>query len=373
MSSHVHRRRDTQRLRVTIDARMAWHSGIGRYVRGLVGELVRRTDELALSLMVSACSDPGRWLTGGTVDTIPFEADIYSLKEQLLGTRLCRRAARVGSVLHHPHYNVPRWAPAGGVVTIHDLTHFEFSPQLSPLRVRLALGAFRRAVRRAAGVIAVSEATAGALARMIPGSERKTTVIHHGVDPAFATSAEELRSRSRNAGEGRLQLLFVGNAKPHKNLAQLIEAFAVLREEWPELELVLVGGRTLEPYSDLPGVRVRCGIEDAELADCYRSAEALVVPSLNEGFGLPALEAMSCGAAVVASSIPSHLEVLGEAAEYFDPETGASLVEALRGLLRRPARAEELRRRGLVRAAEFRWDRAAERTLAVYRRVAGQR
>lgn len=358
---------------MVLDARMAHHSGIGRYVRALVRELVRRGDGLQVALLASSAADPRSWLAGGTFETLALDAEIYTVREQLVGSWVSRRARGPRTVLHFPHYNVPWWAPAGGVVTIHDVTHFEFGGHLPGLTIRLARAAFRRAVRRAGRVIAVSAATRAALERVVPGAGAGAIVIHHGIDPVFEPLSAESLLEFRSSRAPRPYLLYVGNAKPHKNLPCLVSAFHTLQEARPGLELVLVGDRQLRRFEDPRGIRVRCEVADEELVAWYSAAEALVLPSFNEGFGLPAVEAMACGLPVVASRIETLTEVLGTCGVFFDPANPGSLVDALQSLLRQPGLREEKRRDGLRRAREFRWSATAERTVELYRELAGRR
>ena len=351
---------------VTVDARMAFHSGIGRYIRGLTAELARLHPRLGLSLMIDPRLGGADWLDAPHVGYVPFDAGIYSLKEQLVGSWVCRARGRDRAVFHFPHYNAPWLLPRSSVVTIHDLTHLQFPQFFRAGRRRLARVVLLRVVRRADHLIAVSEATRRALEKLLPAAAGKITVIHHGVDPGFRplspAGVEAFRHR-RNLGR---YLLCVGNAKPHKNLNRLVEAFAKLRRSGAEVELVLVGDPAA-PRGD--GVRVEGRVEDAELVEWYNAADALVLPSLNEGFGLSALEAMACGTPVLGSEIDALREVAGDAAILVAPRDVDAWSAALQTILDDADRRAELRRRGLIRAERFTWSEAAQRTLAVYEQV----
>lgn len=177
----------------------------------------------------------------------------------------------------------------------------------------------------------------------------------------------------------RPYVLAVGNLEPRKNLPGLLRAFARLAPEVPH-DLVLVGAEgwlTGEIHATLDelrlGGRVRMTgfVEDADLPAWYGAADLFVYPSLYEGFGLPVLEAMACGAPVVTSNVSSLPEVAGDAALLVDPSDVDSIAEEMRRGLTDAALALDLRRRGQLRAADFTWDRTAEQTVAVYREVAG--
>jgi len=352
-------------LRVTIDARMAFHSGIGRYIRGLTGALLEGSSGVAVRLLGLPGGGEHR-LEGATL--VPFDAGIYTLKEQLLGSWICRGLESSNSVFHFPHYNVPWRMPCRSVVTIHDLTHLELPEFFPAARVRAARVVLRRAVRRAGRIIAVSAATRDALERHLPGSSAKTTVIHHGADTVFRPLPEEAVEAARaRLGVGRC-FVYAGNDKPHKNLPRLVSAFAGLRAEGSDAELILTCPPA--PGTSPPGVRSIGSVSDDELVELYNVAEAVVLPSLNEGFGLPALEAMACGTPVVGSSIEALRELVGDAGLLVDPLDTSAITAALRRLLGERELRMELAARAFARAGEFSWERAAKRTLEVYRELA---
>jgi glycosyltransferase involved in cell wall biosynthesis len=175
--------------------------------------------------------------------------------------------------------------------------------------------------------------------------------------------------------------LFVGNVMPHKNLARLVEAFAHVRARRP-LRLVIRGsGRpahvaALRARIDALGIRQhvdwQAWASDDELLALYRSARMLVLPSLYEGFGLPALEAMACGTPVVASKAASLPEVVGDAAVLVDPEDVASIADGMARLSGDDALAKELRRRGPARARLFSWEQTGRKVQAILRAVGGR-
>ena len=166
-------------------------------------------------------------------------------------------------------------------------------------------------------------------------------------------------------------VLFVGTLDPRKNLRTLLAASAAVRSQAPH-RLVVVGKNPYGPDPELAGQGIlhRTGVADETLAGLMSAAALFVLPSLAEGFGLPALEAMACGCPVIASNTTSLPEVAGDAAIWVDPLDADALAERLRALLRDQSLRRDLRAKGLARAAQFSWERTARETFAVYRRVA---
>jgi glycosyltransferase involved in cell wall biosynthesis len=276
---------------------------------------------------------------------------------------MARAAARPGPLRRHllgadaVHFPLTVPIPRTSLptaVTLHDTQHVDL-PQLFSRSER----AFRRlaydgAARRADRVVVVSEFVRARAIERLGLDERRVVAIHSGVD----------HERFRPGAETREPLLlYPARPWPHKNHARLFAAFAILRRALPELRLVLTGdGHTGGPVPD--GVEVRGNVSLEELASLYRRAACLVFPSLYEGFGLPPLEAMASGCPVAASSVASLPEVCGDAAVLFDPldpeAIAAGVTEAL-------DRSDELRSRGLARAATFTWEASARAHEAVYR------
>ena len=241
----------------------------------------------------------------------------------------------------------------------------------------------RRSTRRARGVIAVSEATKRDLVELFGLPPQRITVVYNGVDESFSLCPPQAAAEHRadNSQPARY-ILHLGTLEPRKNLARLVQAFARVRAHSagdPPLKLVLAGGKgwsydaiftEVERLGLTEDVLFPGYIDDRALADWYRGAAVFVYPSLMEGFGLPVLEAMACGAPVVTSNISSLPEVAGDAALLVDPYNVEALADALLGLLDNDALAAELRARGLKQAARFSWSRTAEQTAAIYRRMA---
>lgn len=280
-----------------------------------------------------------------------------------LAVRLPRLAGRAARLLH-TQYVVPPGLRVPAVVTVHDLS-FEHHPEWMAPHDRLLFRTLvPRAVRRAARVLTVSEFTKADLVERYGVDPARVVVTHNGVDPAFRPDGPR--------PDRPPYLLFVGALQPRKDLVTALEALARLPHAPP---LVVVGPakrRTDQVEAALDRLRLRARVELVghvpadELAALYRGAEALVFPSLFEGFGLPVLEAMASGTPVVTTTTSALPEVAGDAAVLVPPSDAAALAEGIEQAL---SRAPELRAAGLARAASFRWDALAATTRRVYEEV----
>jgi glycosyltransferase involved in cell wall biosynthesis len=271
---------------------------------------------------------------------------------------LPRKAARDSvSVLHATTMRAPLHMDVPLVVTVHDLAVLRHPWAFNRWNAKYSRRTLPRIVAAAEKVIAVSEFTASELTALLDVSSKKVAVVRHGVGDSFSTEGR--------AAEGDY-VLCVSTLEPRKNLERLAEAFAGAK--LPDTELRIAG------ESGWGAVRLRDGtprqlghVEDDELAALYRGALCVAYVSLYEGFGLPVLEALACGAPVVAADIPALREVAADAVVYVDPLDVASISAGLREAL---SRREELSAAGPIRAARFTWEQAARETIEVYRDAA---
>jgi glycosyltransferase involved in cell wall biosynthesis len=265
-----------------------------------------------------------------------------------------RRYVDRADVVHYP-LTVPVPSTARPcVLTLLDVQHLDL-PELFPRGERLFRRlAYDRAARGADHVIVISDWVKERVVARLGLDPGRVHAIHLGVDhERFSPGAGIARDPF---------LLYPARPWPHKNHARLYEAFARARAEVPDLRLVLTGVGH-DPATLPDGVETRVGVSAEELVSLYRRASALVFPSLYEGFGLPPLEAMACGCPVAAADAGSLPEVVGDAAVLFDPRDPVSIAA---GILEALARADELRERGLARAAGFTWDATARAHDRVY-------
>ena len=265
------------------------------------------------------------------------------------------------------------------VLTVHDLIFRRYPAHHKRLNRWYLNATMPLFCRRAGHIIAVSEQSKRDIVEAYSVAPEKITVIYEAADPRFcpqpANTAADVRTRY---GLPDRYLLFVGTIEPRKNLGRVLAAFERLHAERLTDALVIVGKRgwlyddffaRLEGSPAKQAVIFPGFVPDTDLPAVYAAAQAFAFPSEFEGFGLPVLEAMACGTPVVCSNTSSLPEVAGDAALLVDPLEVDALTDALGRVLRDPALAADLRARGLAQAARFSWARAAEETLAVYRRV----
>lgn len=283
----------------------------------------------------------------------------------------------------HTHYTVPPFLPrtTRTVVTIHDVS-WEYYPALYSaselLRLRTTVP---WSARRADRILAVSHAVKRGLVELYNIEAEKIVVTPLAAGPDFYPREQadcRKRLRDKYGIEGRF-ILYVGNMTPRKNLTRILRAFARLRREHGiEEKLLVVGPRLsgselfLATLRELQlGEEVVCtgNVSHEELPDFYSVAEVFVFPSLYEAFGLPTLEAMACGAPVVAANCPAFPEVAGDAALLVDPEDTEALANAVGRVLSNTAVREQFRAAGLERARLFSWQATALQTLTVYREL----
>jgi glycosyltransferase involved in cell wall biosynthesis len=364
-------------MRIALDARL-WEeprSGIGRYTRSLIEHLVRLAPHEAWTLYVDRLPGPDHPSV-----TIRCVARRQRLLWSLHDAPRALRRDPVDVFHGVTGFELPPRGPWALVTTVHDLIPLRF-PALVPARHRWAVRCFLGpALRRAARVIAVSEVTRGELLARFRLDPARVVVVPEAAGPEYAPPAPAAlaAARARYALE-RPYVLSVGLLEPKKNLGALLEAVARLRRgaAWGATELLVAGAAGWGPDPrahaaalGLDGaVRFLGPVPEADLPALYGGARGFVLPSLWEGFGLPALEAMAAGTPVVASNRGALPEVTGGAALLVEP-TPEPLAEALGQLLEDAALRARLRAAGLARAAQFSWERTARETLAVYRAAA---
>lgn len=283
-------------------------------------------------------------------------------------------------VFHGPVNALPVLRRTPGVVTIHDLAFLRYPQSVPRGRRAWLVGAIRHSARVADRIVTVSQHTADDLVAWLGIEAARISVIPLAASPGIRRlTGAELRVFRLKYDLERPHVLAVGTLEPRKNLTMLLRAFAAIRDEVPH-RLVLVGpegwlnDELHETVRDLDlGDRlVMTGFaDDATLGGWYSSAGLVAFPSKYEGFGLPLVEAMACGAPVLASNASALPEVGGDAAVYAEPGDQAAWSSAMLDLLNDPERRARLSEAGLARAAGFSWEATAEATWAVYREVAG--
>ena len=362
----------SKQLSVAIDVRLAHHTGIGRYIRGFVGAL-NNTPSASLKYHLIGPNA----MQGDFPARFPYRSvrtPVYSLTEQITFPMNTSSF----DCLHTPHYNAPLLRRKKLVVTIHDLIHLHFQNHLpSPFARAYAQWMLPRVVKKADAIIAVSEYTKNDLVKTLNVDPQKITVVHHGVDPSFLN----LENQAREGGER--YFLYVGLLKKHKNLGVLLDAFSHLKKKsaFGNLKLKLVGTpdlkqvevrEWLQRIKEDPDIFLASHISDLELKRHYQNAVALVSPSLCEGFGFPALEAMAMKTPVIASHATSIPEILGEQGGlYFDPNSSSELERCMEQVATDFTLRKRLIEESSTRLPLFDWKIAGKKTEQVYESVLG--
>ena len=283
------------------------------------------------------------------------------------------RAARL-DLLHGPVMVAPVIGPPS-VVTVHDLAFVRY-PEHAPLTRRVYLTpATRMSVARARRIITVSEATASDLIRWAGVPAAKIEAIPLAAATSIRPPEQDRSENFRRTSVHRPYVLAVGTIEPRKNLRTLLRAFASIVDRVPH-DLVVVGGdgwkrgslaAELETRGISSRVRFTGHVDDDELSCWYSASDCFVFPSMFEGFGLPPLEAMQCGAPVITTTASSLPEVVGDAAITVEPYDADAFAAAIRRVVTNESLRAEMREQGLARAASFTWSRTASSTLDVYR------
>ena len=363
-------------------------AGAGRYTVDLARELAGR-DDVALTL-VARTADARRWGDVSPRATVlaaaPGPRPARLVWEQAALPRVLGRG-RPGIAVHHgPHYTMPERARLPRVVTVHDLTFFDHPEWHERTKVWFFRRAIRVAAERADAVVCVSAATAVRLQELL-APRAEVVTVPHGVDharfrPADSAADEEADDAAlRQHGIGRPYVAFLGTVEPRKGLDVLLRAFDAVADAHPGVRLVVAGGRgwgSGPVDEELARLRhrdrvVRTGyLAEEALPAFLRRAEVVAYPSRAEGFGLPVLEALACGARVVTTSGSVMDEVAGDAAALVPPGDAAALAAALDAELTDATAGRAPRREvGLAVAAGHSWARCADAHVAVYRRVGG--
>ncbi|OGY31602.1 MAG: hypothetical protein A3C02_02515 [Candidatus Andersenbacteria bacterium RIFCSPHIGHO2_02_FULL_45_11] len=372
-------------MRIAIDARAFWWTGIGRYIRNIVHEFAKDSHGHEFTLLVPEGREGDIMRELGDLDQLKplgfkyvgVEPSYYSLKEQ---TKFLLQLNRLDiDLVHFTHFNVPLLYRRPYVVTIHDITRFIFPGQKSQsLFQQIAYEAvFAHAVKRARTLIAVSKTTLDDMKHLPITLPKNIAVIHEGIDPEFLTPVTPLLNQKLRLllGTDKPYVLYVGVWMSHKNLVRLLQAFEVVRAQYPEMQLVITG-KPVPGYSNLLQYVQEHGLEKnvifpgfvpaSLLPVLYANASLLVLPSLYEGFGLPPLEAAACGTPVVISNVSSMPELLQDAAEYINPESVEDISRGIIAVLADPEYAGRLVANGLAKSREYRWEITAQQHIRIY-------
>lgn len=363
--------------RIGIDARLLAYrkGGIAEYTRQLIQALAVLDTQNPYTI-IHRSADKENYCPGANFSRMNsytpahhrFERWAFSF--ELLPRRL--------DLLHSPDFIPPLRGARKHIITVHDL-HFLHYPEFQTAE---SLGFYRGqiewAVRHADHIFAQTQNTRQDIIDMLQVPPEKITVHLLGIHESFRLLAPEtIETRLAPYHLPDAYLLFVGTIEPRKNLPRLIQAYQQLKAALPDLPPLLIGGQ-LGWQADASLAAIRAAGDDviwfenvpfSVLPALYNRAVALILPSVHEGFGLPAVEAMACGTPVIVSKRGALPEVVGDAGVYIDPEDSENMADAIRQVLQDDTFAQALKVAGLARAKQFSWLKAAEITLQTYQKV----
>jgi glycosyltransferase involved in cell wall biosynthesis len=376
-------------LHIVMDGRRILDFGIGTYIRSLVQALGGIDRENRYTIVTDRAGIAELKGLPENFTTAIYSRSDHSTFDHVAFPLFLRRLSP--DLVHIPLNRVPLFMVRPYVVTIHDMANLFFEEEASKARMQLRRYRFRRGLARADRVIAVSEATKKDVENVMGIPPARIRRVYNAPDPGFFERASKGNGPESEKILERYQinypyLLYAGAIRRHKNIPRLIEAFAVVRDQlasheiYKDLRLVIIG----DNISRFPSVRqavIKSRVEHAvrflgfvpfdTLRCFYESASAFVFPSRYEGFGLPPLEAMACGAPVIASNVSSLPEVVGEAAVQVNPERVFDIARGIQSVLLDEELRARLIRRGREQAARFSWSWTARQVLEIYREVVG--
>ncbi len=347
-------------------------AGVGRYAKDLIAAISVIDERPEIEVMATAAtagmfSQPN----ASRYRVISAAPSARLLRLAYQESRLGRVAKRSGAkVIHGLHYQLPRRCRGLKMIsTVHDLTFIDHPEWHEAAKVRYFRRAIKLAVERADHLIVPSQATGERLRELFPDAP-PVTVVYHGVGPAVVPEYG-------GAGRNEVEICFLGTIEPRKNLPRLLEAFDIVAGDHPEFRLRIVGQRgwktagfdtALGRLRHRDRVTVDGYLSEPELKRVLKRARVLAYPSLEEGFGLPVLEALATGLNVVTSKVSATAEVAGGFAWLVDPEDVSSIADGIVEAATSARPVDEVQRQ-TDWARSFTWEKAAYSTVTVYERL----
>lgn len=369
--------------RIGIDARKLTDFGIGTYIQNLLPALGRIDRDNRYFVFARPEHRDRLTALPENFEFVAEQAPVYSIRELI---RLPWRALRCKlDLFHATHYVLPYLLPCRAVVSIHDIIHLLY-PEYLPNRFAhfYARTMIRHSLSSGDRIIASSQNTKSDLLETFDIDGAKIRVVYLGVPPRFRQRVPDSEAKLTLARLGipERYVLFVGNPKPHKNLTNVVKAFARAQKlVESDATLVCVGDHgdqafRVQQQAEQLGISDRLLLvgrtSSEDLPAVYQRAKLFVYPTLYEGFGFPVVEAMASSVPVVTSNTSALKEVAEGYADLVDPLDVESMAKAIAHCLNDEEHCQALAKLGLRRAEDFRWERTARKTLAIYRRVLGE-
>ena len=358
-------------MRIGIDSRMISMTGIGTYLRNLIDGIGELDKENKFILFMHPSDIENFKLPGSNFKLVPSKSIPYSISEQTVFPKLVSKFKL--DLIHYPHYFHPFFGTTPFIVTIHDMIHQLF-PHFCPsyLHWKISWLMIKRAVKKSRVVLTVSENSANDITNKLDVEKDKMRVIYNSLPKKWGSeSKREISGELKSFLEGRSYFLYVGNHKLHKNNPFLLKAFSNLNRN-KHLCLVLTGEnkrfeKIISSLSLHSSVYFLGNIDLETLQGIYSNACAVVLPSLYEGFGLPALEAMSLGVPPIVSDAGSLPEVVADAGLVFPVSDMQALENGMLKMFEDVKLRDRLSYKCLERASSFSMLDSARKTLSAYK------
>ncbi len=353
-------------MNIFIDTRMLYHSGIGTYIRNIVPFIIKKSPQDNFYLLgnkVSILKSKINKYTNAHI--VEFNSPIYSLKEQFIIHKIIKEADFFWS----PHYNIPLHFKGKLLVTIHDVNHLAMPHFLNGMHKKIyANYMFSVVKKKSEKILTVSNFSKKQIIKYLNIKNNQIEVIYNAVDPVW------FNIKKKENPYPKKYFLCVGNVKPHKNITSLLKAFQAIKGNIDH-DIIIIGKKNgfitkddkVKNIAQKLGCRVHFTgyIDESLLHQWMLHAEALIFPSLYEGFGIPTLEAMASDCPVMCSNAASLPEVCGDAALYFDPYNPGDIADKIKLFIESKNLQRRLRKRGKIRASLFSWEDSSKKIINI--------
>lgn len=371
-------------MNIGIDARFyrSTTAGLGRYTRGLLHNLSILDKTNKYTIFITPEDDKEYDITAPNFTKVVIKIGHYTLAEQTKFLSILNKYNF--DLVHFLNFNHPLFYRRPFITTVHDLTMLLYPVGRSQKSVVRKI-AFKKvmvnAVKSATKAIAISNATKDDMVKYLGASANKIEVIYEGYDKIYHNnySVSTIDRIKEKYHLSKPYILFVSQWRPHKGLPQLIKAFEILKTKYQLPHDLVITGKPNQNFPDIissiknskfsSSIKLPGFVDELDLPLLYAGTDAFIFPSFYEGFGLGPLEAMACGAAVVSSNLSCMPEILGDAAQYFDPHDITQMAEKIASVLTDKKIRSRLKKKSLLQAKKYSWHQMAQVTLALYQKT----